>query len=79
MRKPVELNNLEELEDDKAYSVSYLSAALKLHQLPYSVWWIKRAERKGMLPRPGVSSYQRMYTGALIKELIKSLLNDINK
>ena len=69
---------MEKLEDDKLYKVSILIEWLGKYNLPHSIWWVRKAEKMGLIPRPMIgTSRTRWYTGKLIKKIISDLISTI--
>lgn len=67
-----------ELLDQNIYSVKVLQEYLKQSGFPYSLWWIRKQEAKGNLPKSTpFDSYRRRYTGKQIKDYIKKLRDNV--
>lgn len=67
------------LQDTKVYNYENFLLVLKTHGLPHSEKWVRKAESLGKIPSPRlptISSIKsaKVYTGKLIKKIIKSLL-----
>ncbi len=69
-----------ELQDDKVYTITTLSHVLKEHGLPFSKWWIMKAEAEKLIPDPRILSKDepRRYTGSMVKRIVSDLLEKLN-